>query len=139
MVRFDNGTDQFQLGLIEYGQTGSHADALLRLSASAHGFAGSCEAHFLLPDLLGFARSLQALQQGGEGSASLYSLSPHEVELHLAALDDGQLALRCSFGQPIEGSAGRQYWHALSFGFECAASQLPRALQADWLQGLLEQ
>ncbi|WP_338847536.1 hypothetical protein V8J88_02325 [Massilia sp. W12] len=137
MASFKQGASELAITLLEYGQTGSHADARLQVRATAHGFSGSCEAQFLLPDLLHFARSLQTMQRSGQGEASLYSLSPHEVELHIAYNDAG-LAVRGSFGNPVDGSAGRQYWHALSFGFDCARSELSNALDTDWLRDLLQ-
>jgi hypothetical protein len=134
--RISNGDNFLEMGLAieEDHALPGHNDAYITLKVQSGGFAGHNDLWAQAESMSAFCRALVALNKTLKGEALLESISPGELVLKVFSCNSrGGLAVEGSTGYHIIGE-GREYWHAVSFGFEFEPTQLSALVQLPWVK-----
>ncbi len=135
MIRFAEGSDFFELGLMKELTDPAGEDAYLTVVANSSGFVGHNDLWVSGAHVAQFCRELAQLNATRQGSATLEGFAPEDLKLKIRSIDSAGHMM-------IEGSTGYwanhrvAVWHAVHFGFDFEPGQLETAVQVPWVTAL---
>lgn len=120
---------------IETADLPSKGDAQILSRVVSHGFSGHQGGWIEREVFQRFCRDIAALERTRKGEATLVSMSPGELMLHVSSTDNqGHMAVK---GNLASLESRRRFGHSLEFGFDFEPIEL-EALAAS-LSALLEE
>lgn len=136
LLSLRSGDDFFEMGVaIEEDQMlSSHGDAYVTVKVQSKGFSGHNDLWVLAEAMQSFCSALIKLEKNLQGEAHLEAISPGELELKVRSVNSrGGIGVVGTTGYQVQDE-GREYRHAVSFGFEFEPSQLSVAVQLPWVK-----